>query len=342
MKIKYSITEGTINEFENYPVVMFGASGCAELLLDKYNLKKILYFVDNDSKKWGSKFRNCEICGPDRLLREDEKKILIISSQYFDDIVNQLNDMGYKGTVYSGLHLLYTREYNKDFVKNASESLEKVKSLLVDNKSREILDFIIDSRLSDNKDYRPICTKDQYFIDDMPLTKDEIIVDCGAYTGDTIEQVYANLGSFDKIYAFEMDALNFAKLKYKYSECKDIILYNKGVWNCKETMKYDNSGSASSLSTEGSQVAQVDCLDDMIDGKITYLKMDIEGAEYNALCGAEKLIKKYHPKLAICLYHKEDDLWEIPLLIHKMVPEYKFIIRHHAIYHGETVLYAYC
>lgn len=68
--------------------------------------------------------------------------------------------------------------------------------------------------------------------------------------------------------------------------------------------------------------------------------MDIEGAEYKALLGAEKTIKKYKPKLAICIYHKPEDVWEIPMLIHKINPNYRFYVRHYSLTTPETILYA--
>jgi hypothetical protein len=74
--------------------------------------------------------------------------------------------------------------------------------------------------------------------------------------------------------------------------------------------------------------------------KITFIKMDIEGSEPQALSGAEEIIKKQKPKLAICVYHKPEHLWEIPLYLKKIVPEYKIYIRHHTPLEYETVCYA--
>jgi hypothetical protein len=81
-------------------------------------------------------------------------------------------------------------------------------------------------------------------------------------------------------------------------------------------------------------------LDSIIDDKITFIKMDIEGAEYNAILGAHNTITKYRPKLAISIYHKPEDIWEIPSLILKMNPEYKLYLGHYSIAAAETVLYA--
>ena len=90
------------------------------------------------------------------------------------------------------------------------------------------------------------------------------------------------------------------------------------------------------------QLESVECvpLDTVVSEKVTFIKMDIEGSEMRALSGARHLITTCKPKLAICIYHKLDDLWKIPLYIHSLVPEYKFYVRHHSILYVDTVLYA--
>ena len=92
-------------------------------------------------------------------------------------------------------------------------------------------------------------------------------------------------------------------------------------------------------------VQQVDMvsIDDYIDEneKITIIKMDIEGAEYAALKGAERTIKKYSPRLAISIYHNPEDYWRIFELIYEYSKDYKFAVRHHQNNHLDTVLYAW-
>ena len=82
--------------------------------------------------------------------------------------------------------------------------------------------------------------------------------------------------------------------------------------------------------------------DELANERVSLVKMDIEGSEAAAIKGCEKLIKKYKPALAICVYHKVTDLWELPLLIKSFVPEYKLYLRHHSKTQIETVLYAVC
>ena len=74
---------------------------------------------------------------------------------------------------------------------------------------------------------------------------------------------------------------------------------------------------------------------------VTFIKMDIEGAEYEALKGAERIIREQKPKLAICVYHKPEDIWELPELILEFNESYKFYLRHYSYQDNETVLYAF-
>jgi hypothetical protein len=94
-------------------------------------------------------------------------------------------------------------------------------------------------------------------------------------------------------------------------------------------------------SIEGNSSINTVKLDDALkDEPVSFIKMDVEGSESNALLGAEEIIKNLKPKLAISVYHKDDDLAKIPLLIHEIVPEYKFYLRHHTSAPVDTILYA--
>lgn len=93
-------------------------------------------------------------------------------------------------------------------------------------------------------------------------------------------------------------------------------------------------------STKIARIVRID--DELADETISLIKMDIEGYELAAIRGCENLIKKYKPDLAICVYHRVFDMWEIPSLIKRYVPDYQFYLRHHSNTQVETVLYAVC
>jgi hypothetical protein len=136
-----------------------------------------------------------------------------------------------------------------------------------------------------------------------------------------------------------MDIKNFTILELKKFD-ERVKLFNYGLWDEQTTARYQIDDTASSLGA-GDMTAQCIPLDKIIgDGNVTFLKMDIEGAEMRALYGAEQCIKRCKPQLAICLYHKSGDIYEITSLIHKWLPDHKLYIRHHSTTFVETVLYA--
>ena len=119
-------------------------------------------------------------------------------------------------------------------------------------------------------------------------------------------------------------------------------LYNAGVGESEETINYFNGLTGSKISEEGSECSSIVLIDRIIDDsdEVSYLKMDIEGAEMSALRGGCNMIRRCKPKCAICAYHQSSDLWEIPIYLKKLVPEYKIYFRHHDYIHTDIICYA--
>ena len=117
------------------------------------------------------------------------------------------------------------------------------------------------------------------------------------------------------------------------------------MWNKKGKLCFhvdESRPGTSRITDEGGVIIETIPLDEALNGKqVTFIKMDIEGAEYKALLGSKETIKKWRPRLAICLYHKAEDILEIPALLLEIQPEYNFALRQYNPYGGETILYAY-
>jgi FkbM family methyltransferase len=242
------------------------------------------------------------------------------------------------------------------------DSIDRTRSLLADSKSMEVLDGRTRlMRINDNwrrfEITSGLYTPDRYFPDDIPsftLGRGESFVDAGAYTGDTVAKFLAKtVGEFSRVSAFEPDAKNFSALRANYGGRPNISLYQAGLFSCGGTLKFQANdfyreasriadGAKTSAVADNSYDIEVVALDEMPEITPTLIKMDIEGSELEALKGAAQTIKAHTPKLAICLYHKLCDLWEIPLYVHELVPGYKLYVRHHIIgpYLADTVLYA--
>lgn len=131
-----------------------------------------------------------------------------------------------------------------------------------------------------------------------------------------------------------------------YGHKEKIVLIRKGLFRREESL-YFREGGAAACVTDNKKDASYRILATNIDAvaecnNATWIKMDIEGAELDALQGACETIKRNHPKLTICIYHSEADMLRIIEYIYDLVPEYKIYIRHHSRSEVETVLYAVC
>ena len=234
------------------------------------------------------------------------------------------------------------------------ERIESIKSLLEDEESRIIYQTMIDFRCTQDykllKNIREIREDKQYFDNEFFAYQDgEKLIDGGAYDGDTIDmfnhQMRKRKIKNTNVVAFEPDENNYGRLIKRKA-----VVVKAGLWSSSKELRFvEGRESFSRLlkdnefpkSEEKVSIVRVKSIDDLREcDNATLIKMDIEGAEQEALKGAENLIKKENPKLAICIYHSDQDMIEIPEWIHKTVPEYRLWIRQHADTIGETVVYA--
>lgn len=191
----------------------------------------------------------------------------------------------------------------------------------------------------------------QYF-DYFEARENEVFVDCGCFDGATCYNFAGWCGSkgFDHIYSFEADPKNYARAKEILAPLGKCDLYpygtadvNKKVYfaaDAFETSCIISKEEAEKRNFEGVEEIEVRALDDVLEGKkITYIKMDIEGAEYEALQGARKLIMENRPRMAISVYHKFEDFVILADLVLKMHPDYRIAFRHYGYDDLETVMY---
>lgn len=204
--------------------------------------------------------------------------------------------------------------------------------------SEQVIEFAVDIE----KEF----PHEQYFDKDiMNYEDEEVFVDCGCYDFST-SQYLDRLCNVKKVFAFEPDLANISKIEnnIEKSSIHEVELINKGVWNKSQTLLFCSTGSSTSYFTENENEAterlDVVSLDETIKEKVTFIKMDIEGSELKALEGAKNLIQNCKPKLAICVYHKVEDIIDIPTYIKSIVPEYRLYLRHYSNFDHETVLYA--
>jgi FkbM family methyltransferase len=181
----------------------------------------------------------------------------------------------------------------------------------------------------------------------VELGDHETFVDCGAFDGDTLRAFLQRKGNdFTRLIAFEPDPTNFAVLQSFVAglpratreriEVRPIAVHSR-----RETLRFSaDNGAGSAVSQGGVVEVQADSLDDLLDGITpTFLKMDIEGAEPNAIRGATTILRTSAPKLAVCLYHAREHLWTLPKAIREANPGYDMFLRRHSDECWETVAY---
>jgi len=189
--------------------------------------------------------------------------------------------------------------------------------------------------------------EEQYFPNDIRLSKGySRVINCGAYNGDTIIKLNQLHGKIDALACFEPDPVNFDLLQKRICQehdsiADDVILFPCGVFNCDKHLFF-SSGNAfnSGVSEKGDISIQGVAVDHVIPGfRPTFICMDVEGVEPEALRGAENILRQSKPDLAICVYHSPNHIWDIPLFIDSLDLGYKFYLRNYTSFLSETVLY---
>jgi FkbM family methyltransferase len=236
---------------------------------------------------------------------------------------------------------------SRQFVIDNSSFLKSLYDSFADDYSRDsFVAYLMSKVAQDMKYLPPIFDKIQYFTSSvLKLGENESFIDCGAFTGDTIESfLNATNGKYKHIWAAEPDSENYIKLSgyVESKKLKRINLINKGIYSYAGKLPFAGTSDMLSMITEESDnYIDVDTIDNITEGRpVTYIKMDVEGVELQALKGAEHTIRTYKPVLGISIYHKESDLTDIPAYIKSLVPEYKFYFRVHKKLAIDTILYA--
>ena len=188
----------------------------------------------------------------------------------------------------------------------------------------------------------------QYWdLDIVKPSQEEVIVDVGAYTGDTILTYIKNYGldNYKKIYSYEITPESIELLKNNTRYYPNIEVRKKALldYSKKVFININQEGSsANQIADEGEEILEGICIDDDIKEKVSMIKMDIEGGETKALVGCSKHIKEDTPKLLISVYHNYEDLWKIPRMIEEINNNYNFYLRCYGteLFPTEIILYA--
>lgn len=342
-----------LGDYANVVIYGAGNAGCIfKTFLDKHMPeKKVACFLDRNAAEKVT-YLGCPVYLPnderlDSAFRENSVVVisLLADDKVYQEISHSLTGLGYAKTTnhYDYNVTLLNTELNTKLILTAFDMME-------DEHSRDV--YYTTLKAHATADYRvPLQSEGMTQYIDVAVqfrNKYKAFVDCGAYIGDTFEELIKH-HDVEYYFGFEPDVSSFkrlAEIVNKYPRVKS-VLFPLGVGRKNEFLKFSTaSGGGSSMhhipyNSAERTVIQVIPLDDVLKGfDNLMIKMDVEGAEISALEGAREIITGTKPDLAVCVYHRVSDLWQIPLILKEWVPEYKFYLRNHFIGTIETILYA--
>ena len=316
----------------------------------------VLGFLDNDRNKALSIVMRTIVFPPEYVNQyvdqtgDQDGVTVVITTMFVNEIEKQLKDLTIKKII-----PFYEFPEYMDYAFQNGESLveatafvpadlgkcEELKKLLADDPSRELVDAIMAKRKKRDRNYETLYSPEQYFPQDIiTLEEEEIFIDAGAFTGDTAEILLQKRNDVKEIICFEPCDANYDKLVRNVGHLGNVTIRREGLGSTPSRKKMiSDMGAGSTISELGDSEIVINTID-ALNKSCSFIKMDIEGAEGDALEGARETIIRCKPKLAISVYHKPDDICDLAFQIRSMVPEYRFYLRHHGKNQYETVLYA--
>jgi len=336
-------------------IVLFGAGGLGRKTLKGLRLAGLEPLAFSDTKKslWRQSIDGVEILPPAEVASRYGSSatfVITIWSEWSDRMEDQkefLQKLGCRTVVpftllfwkFPDLFLPHIQVDLPSKVHEQADDVTRCAELWAD--SRSYAEYLAQVRWRLFSDFEGLAppVDCMYFPSDLMdlvrLDEDCVFVDVGAYDGDTITTfVEETRGRFRRIYAFEPDAMNFASLQQRLSQMRDdvrsrIVAQKQAVGDENRSLSFSEGGGTGSK--VGASQSSVECvtLDSAISEAPGYIKIDIEGFEPEALEGARGIIARHRPALAVCVYHIQDHLWKLPLLIRAISPHYRFYLRPH-------------
>lgn len=318
------------------PIILYGMGNGADMVIEKLESLDIQFSDIFASDKFvrGQYFHGKQVLKYSGVCEKYDDFIILMTFGVHDEqTLSYVKKLSSEHEFYSlTMPIVDNHVFTLDFVKENADKFEFAYNLLADEKSKQSFINVLNFKITGKVKYLFDChsEKVEIYQNIFHLNENEHFVDLGAYDGDTINEFLGVCGSkYDKITAFEPDAKNFKKLCMKTEQVQNISRYNLGAWDKQEVLYFAKKAGRNSRIDEQGVAVNFDSVDNVVNEKVTLLKMDIEGAERNALIGAKNTILRDKPKLYVCGYHRNEDFFVLPELIHSFDENYKIYFRQH-------------
>ena len=324
-------------------IVMYGMGNGADKILtvcEKYNITVADFFA-SDGFVRGHSFHGKTVLSYSQIKEKygAENIIVLISfGSSLPDVLSLFRKVSSECETYApDVPVCGEGLFNLDFFNKNLSSIVEAREMLCDDLSRKIYDNVILYKLTGKIDYLFYAESEKNESYELLGAKQfKICADLGAYNGDTVRELLEICPDAEKIYALEPDRRNFKKLDTfcnTYDGKTELIPINAAAWSEDTLISFADEGNRNSgvfapLKTAKTTEIYAKALDSVLQtNQIDYIKYDVEGAEKEALLGSSQTISLHAPALLVSAYHRNEDIFELPLLIKKLNPSYKFYYR---------------
>lgn len=321
-------------------IVIYGMGNGADKVIKMCNIHNIEVsdFYASDAFVRGQSFHGKTVMTYDQIKQKygDGNFISLLSfATKLPDVIENIKRIASENELYApDVPVFGENIFDISFFNKYRDDMEFVYDMLCDDVSKEAYEGIISYKLSGNINYLFNCDHDraEMFENILHPSRYRVFADLGAYNGDTIRELMTYSPSLKYVFAMEPDKKTFKKLEhYAENEKKcNIAALNLAAWSKNTKLSFDNSGNRNSNISGNGKVVEVeaDSLDNITSGlPIDYIKYDVEGSEMQAILGSANIIKKFSPELCVSLYHRSEDIFLLPALIHHLNSNYKLYLR---------------
>ena len=326
------------------PIVLYGMGNGADKIISVLESKGMEYadvFASDDFVR-GQFFHGKKVLKLSEVVQKyGDFNILVSFGSSLPEVMERIRGIASCYNLYApDVPVAGENLFDADFFHKNEEKILKARELFADERSREVYDELIRYKLDGRISHFEKTDREGGLFSPVLSGGYEVYCDLGAYTGDTVAEATALYPGIKKIIAFEPSAKTFTKLEKNTAECTaELTLVNACAWNENGTATFtDGSGRNSTLSgntgsgktLSGAKIKEVATATPdsymQFSGKPLLIKFDVEGAEREAIAGSRNAILNNLTELCVSLYHRSEDIFELPLLIHELLPDHALFI----------------
>lgn len=318
------------------PVVLYGMGNGADRIIEKLSQHGVSVsgVFASDGFASGKLFHDMPVVSYEEAKRRfGDMLVLLAFGTHLPEVMRSVMRIAAEQELYiPDLPVVPGEEFSESFFAAHADELAAVRALLADEASVATFDALLEYKRTWKPEPLLRCQlpQEEAYRSILRLGRHEVFADLGAYRGDTVAEFCRQAESCDEILAVEPDAYSFRKLTENTKQLPNCRCVNAAVSSSEKTVLFCKKGGRGSHAGEGSEQIKAYSLDGLMDGRrVSFINMDVEGAEAEAIAGAQNTIRQYKPKLLLAAYHRSRDLFALPLQILRLRSDYRVFLRHH-------------